>query len=119
MSLRTVLEMGAKDILFVLNDRIPDGRDVSWIWDIDVEMLPATIVPAVAGDRAWDMALRLKYSRNNGKGETPPPIAVYERLETALSYFTRSSDTTRPLYVLATYSGMLEVRKILTGRKIL
>jgi len=120
MSLRTALEMGAQDILLVLNDRIPDGRDVSWIWDMDVEMIPPTITPAVSGLRAWDMALRVKYARNPQTGDKPvPPIMVYEHLETALSYFTESSDMARPLYILATYSGMLETRKILTGRKIL
>ncbi len=121
MSLRTVLEMGAKDILLVLNDRIPDGHDVSWIWDVDVEMIPATISPVVSGDRAWDMALRVKYARPLPKerANTTAPVLVYEHLETALAYFTESTDTTRPLYVLATYSGMLEVRKILIGRHIL
>lgn len=113
-SLRTALEMGARDILFVLNDRIPDGRDVSWIWDVDFEMLPTDVSTAVSGDRAWDMALRLKYAVGLER-----PITTYEHLETALKFFTESSDNTRPFYVLATYSGMLEVRKILTGRKIL
>lgn len=120
MSLRTVLEMGARDILLILNDRTPDGRDVSWIWDVDMEMIPASFTPVVSGDRAWDMALRVKYARTKTKGGEPAtPILVYEHLETALSYFTKSSDMTRPLYVLATYSGMLDVRKILTGKKIL
>jgi UDP-N-acetylmuramyl tripeptide synthase len=112
-SLRTALEMGAKDILLILNDRIPDGRDVSWIWDVDFEMIPEDVTPAASGDRAWDMAVRLKYARNGG------PVTAYERLETALKFYTESSDISRPLYVLATYSGMLETRKILTGKKIL
>jgi lipid II isoglutaminyl synthase (glutamine-hydrolysing) len=129
-SLRTVLEMGARDILFVLNDRIPDGRDVSWIWDVDFESIPAEVSPAVSGDRAWDMAVRLKYAQKSPKfvkskvhkvedGNGEKPITTYENLETALKFYTESSDITRPLYVLATYSAMLEVRKILTGRKIL
>lgn len=111
-SLRTAIEMGAKEFLFVLNDRIPDGRDVSWIWDVDFEMLPENITPVVSGDRPWDMALRLKYA-------TSQPVVTYEHLETALHFFTESSDKTNSLYVLATYSAMLEVRKLLTGKKIL
>lgn len=124
-SLRTALEMGAVDFLFVLNDRIPDGRDVSWIWDVDFEMLPAYITPVVSGDRAWDMALRLKYAKpyqgipQGAVSEPETPVITYEHLETALRFFTESSDKTKSLYVLATYSAMLEVRKILTGRKIL
>ena len=102
-SLRTVLEMGAKDILFVLNDRIPDGRDVSWIWDVDFEMLPKTIKTIVSGDRAYDLALRMKYAGLETKLEPQLPKAIIGK----------------NLYILATYSAMLEVRKILTGKKIL
>ena len=101
-SLRTVLELGAKNLLFVLNDRIPDGRDVSWIWDVDFEMIPKDVSVRVSGDRVYDLALRLKYAGIKAD--------IYENLENALS---------GPLYVLPTYSAMLEVRKILKGRKIL
>jgi UDP-N-acetylmuramyl tripeptide synthase len=116
-SLRTVLEMGAKQFLFVLNDRIPDGRDVSWIWDVDFEMLPGAVAPVVAGDRCWDMAVRLKYAKRENKSGTP--IAAYEDLGTALRFCMGKLHKGTPLYVLATYSAMLEVRKILKGRKIL
>lgn len=103
-SLRTVLELGAKELLLVLNDRIPDGRDVSWIWDVDVEMIPKNIRVRVSGDRVYDLALRLKYAGIETQ--------VFERLSDAL----RTEET---LFVLPTYSAMLEVRKILTGKKIL
>lgn len=103
-SLRTVLEMGAKNLLLVLNDRIPDGRDVSWIWDVDFETIPKKIHITVSGDRVYDMALRIKYAERNA--------VVEPNLEKAL-------ESSGDLYVLATYSAMLEVRKILTGRKIL
>lgn len=103
-SLRTVLELGAKQLLLVLNDRIPDGRDVSWIWDVDFEIIPKNVSVMVSGDRASDLALRLKYAGIKAK--------IYENLENAL-------DTKETLYVLPTYSAMLNVRKILTGKKIL
>lgn len=116
-SLRTVLDMGAKQFLFVLNDRIPDGRDVSWIWDVDFEMLPESVTPVVAGDRCWDMAVRLKYAK--GENKPAPPIATYEDLGTAVRFCLGKLHKGTPLYVLATYSAMLDVRKILKGRKIL
>jgi len=124
-SLRTVISLGARHLLFVLNDRIPDGRDVSWIWDVDFEQLPAWVTPVVSGDRAYDLALRLKYARPVHKlpkgavSEPVTPILVYERLETALKFCLEGIDVKETLYILPTYSAMLEVRKILTGSKIL
>lgn len=103
-SLRTSLDLGAKNILLVLNDRIPDGRDVSWIWDVDFEMIPKNIRVTVSGDRVYDMALRLSYADLK--------IFVEPDLQKALAQQDDYS-------VLATYSAMLEVRKILTGKKIL
>ncbi len=104
-SLRTVLEMGSRNFLFVLNDRIPDGRDVSWIWDVDFEMIPRSSNITVSGDRVWDMALRMKYA--GFKAKTEPNLREALKESRGL------------LYVLATYSAMLEVRKSLTGKKIL
>ncbi len=53
----------AKHILFVLNDRIADGEDVSWIWDVDFERAVGnTKNLTVTGTRARDLALRLKYA---------------------------------------------------------
>ncbi|MBI4100105.1 DUF1727 domain-containing protein [Candidatus Microgenomates bacterium] len=99
-SLRTAIGAKAKKILLVLNDRIPDGRDVSWIWDVDFEMLGKQHVLA-SGDRQLDLALRLKYAGI--------PTDVVN-----LSEGVKQAD-----YILATYSAMLEVRKILTGKRIL
>lgn len=103
-SLRTVLEMGAKDVLLVLNDGIPDGRDVSWIWDVDFETIPKNVRITVSGDRVYDMALRMKYAGLNANVE--PDLR-------------KALNVQRDTYVLATYSAMLEARKILKGRKIL
>ena len=124
-SLRTVISLGAKEILFVLNDRIPDGRDVSWIWDVDFEMLPFYVTPVVSGDRAYDLALRLKYAKpvhkipKNAVSEPETPILVYENLKKALEFCLGSTNRKETLFIMATYSAMLEVRKILKGRKIL
>lgn len=106
-SLRTVLEMKAKNLAFILNDRIPDGRDVSWIWDVDFETIPKGVKIFASGDRVYDMALRLTYAG------IKPELA--KSVQDVLRE-VRKGDT---LYVLPTYSAMLEVRKILIGRKIL
>jgi lipid II isoglutaminyl synthase (glutamine-hydrolysing) len=62
--LRTLFSGGAsRHVLFVLNDNVADGRDVSWIWDIDFEwVVQQTATLVVAGTRALDLALRLKYA---------------------------------------------------------
>lgn len=112
-SLRTVLEMGAGHILFVLNDRIPDGRDVSWIWDVDFETIPKNTKVTVSGDRVYDMALRMKYA------DTGAIVAHNRDLSQGLHDAIAALPIGKVLYVLATYSGMLEVREHLTGRKIL
>ena len=64
--LRTLsLEDGELDLLLVLNDLTADGRDVSWIWDADFEVIAAALCGSAvcAGTRAAELALRLKYAR--------------------------------------------------------
>lgn len=113
-SLRTVTELGGKNILFVLNDRIPDGRDVSWIWDTELELDSISNI-AVSGDRAFDMGLRIKYEIKNFNSK----VKIYTKLSQAVKNALDIMSDNETLYVLPTYSAMLEVRKILTGRKIL
>ncbi len=105
--------------LIALNDRIPDGTDVSWIWDVDLEKLSAlggTFV--VSGDRVYDMALRLQYSQAEGV-EPPFQLLVEPDLHNALQLALDQTPTDETLHILPTYSAMLEVRQLLTGRKIL
>ena len=106
-------------MLILLNDRIPDGRDVSWIWDADFEMIPSKVKILVGGDRAYDMGLRIKYSMNQWNDETMKQLSVIENLKEAIEKGLGSVGTGETLYILATYSAMLEARKILSGRKIL
>ena len=142
-----------RTLLLVLNDRIPDGTDVSWIWDVDTEKLVqqgGSLV--ISGDRAYDMALRLQYSQvgqgtgngergtGNGEQESNSPLAtnhepltmnheplninkcqliVKEELQDAIATALELTPTRETLYILPTYSAMLEVREVLTGRKIL
>jgi len=110
-SLKTVLSLRARQLLFVLNDYIPDGRDVSWIWDVDFEMIPSNVKVIASGERAFDMGLRIKYSMKQ--------LRVIQNLKEAIYSGLEAIKKGETLYVLPTYSAMLEVRKILKGRKIL
>ena len=121
-SLRTLKEFpGQKNLLLILNDRIPDGRDVSWIWDVDFETISPTSL-GVSGDRAYDLGLRLKYAGvEKFKVYESLKEGIKEKLEEIKGEETLYSEgkTAKSVYILATYSAMLEVRKILTGRKLL
>lgn len=120
---------GKKAVLIALNDRIPDGRDVSWIWDIDIEKLVASKTPIViTGDRVYDMALRIEYAGEGQKFPTSLELRgtsksekfiVEEDLEQAVEKAVEMTPKEQTLYILATYSAMLEIRKILTGKKLL
>lgn len=116
-SLRTVKELGGKQILFVLNDQGPDGRDVSWVWDIDMEdYIQSFDTITISGDRAYDMGLRVKYTEfqiSNIK------FQISNDLKNAVKNALEKTPENETLYILPTYSAMLEVRKILTGKKIL
>lgn len=125
-SLRTIKGLDAEKILLVLNDRIPDGRDVSWIWDVDFEdYIDVFKNITVSGDRAYDMALRIKYldsAKRGAAGKTQNYISkvkIYENLNDAIKESLKKLALSETLYILPTYSAMLEVRKILLGKQIL
>jgi UDP-N-acetylmuramyl tripeptide synthase len=107
--LRTITSTGrASNLAFFLNDDIPDGRDVSWIWDVDFELLsPRTTRVTVGGTRAWDMALRLKYAGFDTLEH------VEEETTEALKRALADTPEGQPLTVVPTYSAMLEVREVL------
>lgn len=111
-SLKTITGMGAKNILIVLNDRIPDGRDISWIWDINLKPLLKAKNIFLSGDRVYDLALRIKY-------EDIKNFQTFENLKNAINFALKSTKKSETLYVLPTYSAMLESRKILTGKEVL
>lgn len=111
-SLETIKNIGGKNILIVLNDNIPDGLDVSWIWDVDFEtILGKDMTITVSGTRKFDIALRLKYAGFF--------THIADSLEEALVKLTNELDENEKLFILPNYSAMLETRKILTGKKIL
>ena len=111
--LRTLaLDERPKRLLMGLNDRTADGRDVSWIWDVDFELMaPATAGVVTTGTRAAEMALRLAYA-----GVDDQRMIVQPDLEAALDRALAGGDG--PLYLLATYTAMLDLRGILADRGI-
>ncbi len=111
-SLQTIQKLNAKHILFCLNDRIPDGRDISWIWDTDLSLLNTCPHIYVSGDRVYDMALRIKY-------EGIKDVTIVQNIEIELTEVLKSLPDNETLYILPTYTAMLEIRKIILGKKIL
>jgi UDP-N-acetylmuramyl tripeptide synthase len=109
--LRTlVLEDGELKLLAVLNDRIADGRDVSWVWDADFELLAGRVTRITcAGTRAAELALRLKYA-----GVAPDRLEVVPRLSAAL--VSALADAPPRLFVLPTYTALLELYEELAAR---
>ena len=109
--LRTLaLEPGEHDLLAILNDNVADGRDVSWVWDADFEVLAGRVRHVTcSGTRAAEMALRLKYA-----GVAPERIVVETGLDTGLDRALRHGDGR--LFALPTYTAMLALRDVLVAR---
>ncbi|HEX6723906.1 MAG TPA: MurT ligase domain-containing protein [Gaiella sp.] len=112
-ALRTLEEGGVPHVLVVaLNDRIADGRDVSWIWDVDFEpVLERAERIVVSGERAAELALRFTYA-----GFPRERLDVVPGLEAALDRGLELTPAGGELAVLPTYTAMLELRAIATGR---
>ena len=96
------------EFMIAINDKIADGRDVSWLWNVDFSTLKN--IKLVSGIRAYDMALRLKY--DNIKTDL-----IVEDLEVAVRKFANGSKKHKRIF--ATYTAMLEIRKIISGKSIL
>lgn len=112
-SLQAVSERNGRILLLVLNDRIPDGRDISWIWDVDFEdFLSDARKVYICGDRAYELGLRLKYTKTS-------KFQIEKKLSQALDKAIAFLEEHETLFILPTYSAMLEIRLILTGKKIL
>ncbi len=99
-------------VLGVLNDRIADGRDVSWIWDADVEAAAASVKTLIcSGTRADELAMRWRYA-----GVDPSRIEVLTELPDALEAALGAAGN-EPVAVLPTYTAMLELRQLLADRR--
>jgi lipid II isoglutaminyl synthase (glutamine-hydrolysing) len=109
-------EIEGDSILFILNDNIPDGRDVSWIYDIDQELLKESCRDKkifVTGTRYLDMAIRLHYA-----GVEVPEENINSSLNILLTKIT-NDNSLNSLIALPNYSAMLSLRKKLSGKAIL
>lgn len=96
-------------IMIAINDQYADGRDMSWLWDVDFTPLKQAGVSIVTGVRATDMALRLSYDDVAvGKVEAD--------LSQALAQLVKlSHEQHRPIRILSTYTAMLELRSLLAS----
>ncbi|GER89426.1 hypothetical protein KDW_35880 [Dictyobacter vulcani] len=150
--LRTLFSDGiSRHILFVLNDNIADGQDISWIWDVDFERVPGqTETLVISGTRALDLALRLKYAgvaeknmsiiptarlKAHRNTETPRQKRLKKKREIkeqlaempgsqerqygikiALDSALQQTPVGETLFVVPTYTGLLEVHRELEQR---
>ena len=112
-AVRTIVDGAAPSLAVIaLNDAIADGRDVSWIWDVDFEPLIAGLDRLVAtGDRAAELALRFKYA-----GMPAAAIEVIPALERALDRGLELTPAGGEVVLLPTYTAMLALRKIVAER---
>lgn len=101
---------GELDLWIALNDRTADGRDVSWVWDADFELLAGVVRRVTcAGTRAAEMALRLKYA-----GWPAEAIAVEPGIERSLDAALAAAP--KRLFALPTYTALLELHRLLSSR---
>jgi len=106
MTLRVMNEMqGEKELLFVLNDNVADGLDVSWIWDINFSIFERVSRVVTSGTRAYDIAVRIKCS-----GYDPEKIVVRPDLDEAVEEL---ASTKGRKFVIANYTAVQPVRSAL------
>lgn len=108
--LRTLLlDDVPKDLLIIINDNIADGTDISWLWDVDFEVLQGRVKSVVvSGTRAEDMAVRLKYAQVDTS-----LVEIEKSLDRALGAGLNKVQEGGTLYVLPTYTAMLEIREVI------
>ena len=109
-NLNMLKKISKLDLLIIINDKIADGRDVSWLWDADIEKLKDANISSltISGIRNLDMALRVKYA-DLSYIKVESERNLQRAFDIALSK-VRNGET---LYVLPTYTAMLEIRSII------
>ena len=139
-NIRIVQETAAalSTLLVILNDRVADGHDVSWIWDVDYEgLLPCSSRIICSGDRAHELGLRFRYSDiattdaasgtaaaeiiepetvEPDPAEASPPVEIVPSLAAALDRAVSVTPAGDTIFALPTYTATLELRSELTSR---
>jgi UDP-N-acetylmuramyl tripeptide synthase len=105
--LRTIShDLSGAVLVLVLNDAVADGRDVSWIWDVDFEGVVTKCATVIcSGTRANEMAVRMQYADVSPESilEIADPITAMRR--------AAALTTTQPFFVLPTYTAMFELSR--------
>ena len=110
MTLRLMNEhQGSKELLFVLNDNLADGHDVSWIWDINFSVFKDVAKVVTSGTRAYDIAIRIKCS-----GYDPEKIVVRPDLDKAMEEFYKNKSDK---FVIANYTAIQPTRHAIKNYK--
>ena len=105
IKLRYMQDKTQKDIIITINDNAQDGTDISWLWDVDFDLLGDASIHSitVSGIRCQDMRLRMKY--------VDIPVMLEENVETAIR--KRIEDGVGNLYVLVNYTALFSTHNIL------
>lgn len=105
-------------VMFVLNDGVADGRDVSWVYDVDSALITSAVkgrAVFVSGLRAEEMGLRILYAVDDLRF----PLQIRSNLGSGLRDLLKEVKSGEVAYIIPTYTAMLQVRKELCGKKIL
>jgi UDP-N-acetylmuramyl tripeptide synthase len=105
---------GGRHFVVAVNDRIADGRDISWIWDVDFELLRDADRVVLSGDRALDMRIRLKYA-----GLPMDRVEVADSPADGVDAALRLAGGGDEVFILPTYTAMLDLRAEMARRGFL
>ena len=96
------------NIIIAINDNYADGRDISWLWDSDFELLKDAEKSIItSGIRANDMALRLKYA-----GIPQDKIVVVPDIKDAINLAADTASDSEGITILPSYTALLEINKM-------
>lgn len=114
---RVGVDSDVSAVLFAVNDAFPDGRDVSWYWDVNPVPLLAGTLCAISGSSADDFRLRMKYEVGDAAGDgLAGLVGMYEHPADGLDALLSATEPGDTILVVATYTALLELRAALVGR---